>query len=318
MNKEQETQEFKNYLVAEAKSQNKDPKQYVKELGEDGLKKAYERFQAHKKKQAQKALHGAKLQYFKSLKHQCAEDEELYYYKKGGAVECGCKKKGGEVVQAQKGTVVQKFKTRTKAEQDKINKQSEEDYFAGTADHTKPGVSKPKREEPEQPKVTKPKPVTNIKKNSPKNVKTTIQKCGGEVVKKFKAKCGSKLKKHQQGGSLNGIPFMQKGTPKGGVQYKPDWYKSISAKSGVMDDKGNYFESFGKKSLQGDRFNRLISTYWSNNPIKSDTIYQYFPKKGQPIVAHSRFPQESSLYNKLKEKFQKITSIPSGRHYFDL
>jgi len=40
-----------------------------------------------------------------------------------------------------------------------------------------------------------------------------------------------------------------------------------------MDDKGNYFESFGKKSLQGDRFNRLISTYWSNNPIKSDTIY---------------------------------------------
>ena len=93
-------------------------------------------------------------------------------------------------------------KVRTKAEQDKINKQSEEDYFAGTADHTKPGVSKPKREEPEQPKITKPKPVTNIKKNSSKNVKTTIQKCGGEVVKKFKAKYGSKIKKNQQGGSL--------------------------------------------------------------------------------------------------------------------
>ena len=289
----------------------------IKELKDSGqLQKDYQDFE---KALAKKVAHGTKLEYFKSLKNQCAEDEELYYYKKGGSVGCGCKKKeGGEVVQAQKGTVVQKFKNRTKAEQDKINKQSEEDYFAGTADHTKPGISKPKREEPEQPKVTKPKPVTNIKKNSSKNVKATIQKCGGEVVKKFKAKCGSKMKKHQQGGSLNGVPFMQKGTPKGGVQYKPDWYKSISAKSGVMDDKGNYFESFGKKSLQGDRFNRLISTYWSNNPIESDTIYQYFPKKGQSIVAHSKFPQESSLYNKLKEKFQKIASIPSGRHYFDL
>ena len=42
---------------------------------------------------------------------------------------------------------------------------------------------------------------------------------GGTVVDKFKsAKCGSKMKKHQQGGSLNGIPFYQEGTPKGGLK----------------------------------------------------------------------------------------------------
>jgi len=34
-----------------------------------------------------------KLNFIKSLKHQCPEGEELYYYKKGGMVECGCKGK---------------------------------------------------------------------------------------------------------------------------------------------------------------------------------------------------------------------------------
>lgn len=35
-----------------------------------------------------------------------------------------------------------------------------------------------------------------------------MKKEQGGVVAKFKAaRCGSKLKKHQEGGSLNGIPF---------------------------------------------------------------------------------------------------------------
>ena len=61
--------------------------------------------------QKQKALHGAKLNYFKSLKNQCAEDEEVVYYKKGGSVTCGCKKKedGGQVSTAKQGSVVEKF-----------------------------------------------------------------------------------------------------------------------------------------------------------------------------------------------------------------
>jgi hypothetical protein len=32
-------------------------------------------------------------------------------------------------------------------------------------------------------------------------------KKGDKIVKKFKASCGSKMKKHKDGGSLNRIPF---------------------------------------------------------------------------------------------------------------
>ena len=102
-----EIQEFQKYIVAEAQSQNKDPETYIKELGEDGLKEAYKRFQTYKKKQTQKAAHGAKLQYFKSLKNQCADDEELVYYKNGGTVDCGCVKKAqqGEKIAKPKNAV---------------------------------------------------------------------------------------------------------------------------------------------------------------------------------------------------------------------
>lgn len=117
MENKEEIKEFQNYLIQEAQAQNKDPERYVKELGEDGLKEAYQRFQKSKKKKAQKAAHGAKLQYFKSLKHQCAEDEELVYYKSGGSLGCGCvKKKMEEGGQAPKKSPVDKFKEIRKAQ----------------------------------------------------------------------------------------------------------------------------------------------------------------------------------------------------------
>ena len=105
MANDKEVKEFQAFIVEEAKSKGKKPEDYAKELGEDGLKKAYQRFVAYKQKKAQKALHGAKLNYFKSLKHQCAEDEEVVYYKRGGSVDCGCKKKeeGGEIPKSEAG-----------------------------------------------------------------------------------------------------------------------------------------------------------------------------------------------------------------------
>jgi len=53
------------------------------------------------------------------------------------------------------------------------------------------------------------------------------KKCGGKVKKnedgsKIKKNCNgavAKFKIHRQGGSLNGIPFMQTGTPKGAIAY---------------------------------------------------------------------------------------------------
>lgn len=63
------------------------------------------------------ARHGAKLDYIKSLKHQCPDGEELYYFKKGGKVGCGCKKKeDGGKVEEKKENAITKFKNRNKVE----------------------------------------------------------------------------------------------------------------------------------------------------------------------------------------------------------
>ena len=122
--------------------------------------------------QAQAAKHGAKLNYIKKLKHQCAEDEELKFFAKGGIIGCNCVKKnqGGGKTESKK-SALQQYKDkkkavpvkRTKAEQDSINKLSEEDYFNGIADHTKPGTKK---------------------------------------IQLKKKECGGKMKKHQIGGTI--------------------------------------------------------------------------------------------------------------------
>lgn len=65
--------------------------------------------------QAQMAKHGAKLQYIKNLKHQCAEDEELQYFAKGGNIGCQCVKKnqGGGKTEPKK-NALQQFKDKKK------------------------------------------------------------------------------------------------------------------------------------------------------------------------------------------------------------
>ena len=100
MNDKQIQEAFIQFLAQKsgAKTQQELEK-YVQSLGEDGLKQAYQEFTQTMQKQAQKAAHGVKLQYFKSLKHQCAEDEHLEYFAKGGNIGCNCvknEKKGGK------------------------------------------------------------------------------------------------------------------------------------------------------------------------------------------------------------------------------
>ena len=158
------------------------------------MNQAAQAFQQTLQSKTVAAKHGAKLQYLKNLKHQCAEDEEVVYFKRGGSVDCGCKKKGGEIEKAQNGTkAVSKFKNDYSS---KRVKDSEEDYFKGTADHTRPGnptVSKTVqnfKKNKEQTKVEKKPETKPVKKN-----------CGGAV---------EKFKKHRQGGSLNRIPFISK------------------------------------------------------------------------------------------------------------
>lgn len=166
----------------------------------------------------QSARRGAKLNYIKSLKHQCADDEELYYYKTGGSIGCGCKKKedGGKIKdenkkespvarfkaeKAQKGTKVEgttkrfmqqeeqrkeaekKKKEAEEAKRKERERLSEEDYYKGYGYH--------KQGEDQH------KPIKNKKVNSAH---------GGMcmAVSNFK-------KAYKQGGSLNGIPFTKLG-----------------------------------------------------------------------------------------------------------
>lgn len=107
----------------------------VSKYGEDGAKKKIQKIQKtgkvdqedlkgfaeseqKSKGKTPKDLHGAKLNYIKTLKHQCADDEELVYYKVGGKVDCGCKKKGGDIEPKKEcgGGAVAKFKMTRKAE----------------------------------------------------------------------------------------------------------------------------------------------------------------------------------------------------------
>lgn len=224
MDKQQEIKEFQAFIIGEAKSKGKDPNKYVKELGEDGLKEAYKRYQAKKQKakekEVQKALHGAKLNYFKRLKNQCADDEEIVYYKKGGFVKCGCKKKedGGEVVKAKDGWKNKFKKDQASKDSIRINSKEGDDELEAT----RPGTYKPNpKHNPKDPNsrsliwvpdrtkepYSKENKTASIRKNKP-TTPVSSKNCGG-AVKKFK--------KHRQGGSLNGIPFYQNGTPKGGV-----------------------------------------------------------------------------------------------------
>ena len=167
--------------------------------------------------QTQTMKHGAKLQYIKSLKHQCADDEELVYYKKGGSVDCGCMKKGGEIKNSnsKKNSTIDEFKKRQ--EEAKKKREAEKNV----PNYPPQGSNKTNRFWAE--KINKDKQHKNDYKDTkdettPPNINKGIgrnkkggevkKSCGGSsIVAKFKAKCGTKMKKHQQGGSLNRNPF---------------------------------------------------------------------------------------------------------------
>lgn len=161
--------------------------------------------------QVSAARHGMKLQYIKSLKHQCADDEELYYYKVGGKVDCGCKKKGGEVKPKKEcgGGAVSKFKMARKGTEIKkpqFKDQAARDSFyinthgAEDLESTRPGSYKKNKDGKVQWTPDRTKAPYNKKKEEKKqptyNNQNMSGKKGGSIVEKFKqAKCGSKMKK---------------------------------------------------------------------------------------------------------------------------
>lgn len=224
-NKQKEIQDFQKYIVAKAKAQGKDPEAYAKELGKEGLKREYQEYLKSKKT---KAAHGTKLNYFRTLKNQCPEGEELVYYKKGGSVTCGCKKKeeGGEVRKAGLGcSAVERFKS--------IKKAGLGDVLIKIADNLSGGGFRKAEEEKRKrmasfvkkgPGTTKQPTINGTKKMQEENKKkfkndysskrvkdseedylkgktneATAEKCGGKVKKNA---CGSKIMKDKKGSAV--------------------------------------------------------------------------------------------------------------------
>ena len=125
MNDQELQQAFIQFLAQKSGAKTEQElNQYIQSLGEEGIKQAQQEFvslmkqqsQDQKKKKTRKAAHGSKLQYFKKLKNKCSEGEELVYYKRGGAVDCGCVKKAESGTQIPKGEegIVSKFKRKAK------------------------------------------------------------------------------------------------------------------------------------------------------------------------------------------------------------
>lgn len=210
-----------------AKTLQADPQQFVQvaQQNPDALQAAVEAYQQTQdigqaaqafkqivQQKTQAAKHGTKLQYLKSLKHQCSEDEEVVYYKQGGSVNCGCVKKGQSGTEMPKNNPVKKFKER--------NQQPPKEQ---TYDQKTGKMRAATKEEIEQRKKNRQDAAKGKGEGTPQRKKGgNIEKdCGGSAVARFKAKCGAKVKKHEYGGSLKSIPFYQGGTSKGGLPTAP-------------------------------------------------------------------------------------------------
>ena len=216
---EKEQKEFANYLVAEAKSQNINPETYIKSITKDEkkLREAYNRFQAYKQKAKQKAEHGAKLNYLKQLSNKCAEDEELYYYKKGGTVGCGCKKKkmaeGGSTPKKVSNVVNEFKKSREKANPSDTVHVNGRIYSVEDSEGKLRDPRFPRYSNSQYQKDLKSKKA-DARARATKQDEATSYKKGDKICPKcgqvHKADLGctvAKFKMHRYGGSLNGVPF---------------------------------------------------------------------------------------------------------------
>lgn len=110
-NKEQIQKAFVQWFTKLAKSQNKDPQSYAQELGEDGMKQAYQKFVQEMQNQVSKSQYGSKLNYIKQISNSCPDGTTPTFFKKGGRICKACMgKKMEEGGQTKRLNEVQKFK----------------------------------------------------------------------------------------------------------------------------------------------------------------------------------------------------------------
>lgn len=116
MNDQKELQKaFMAYLIQDAAAQGielkseADLQAYAEKLGQEGLKQKYQEFMG-KMQGGIMAKLGAKLEYYKKLKGECPEGEELVFMQKGGRICKVCQKKKEMAQKGQKLDPVQEYK----------------------------------------------------------------------------------------------------------------------------------------------------------------------------------------------------------------
>ena len=236
---------------------------------------------------AQKARLGAKLNYIRSLKGNAPEGMNIEYYKCGGQVKKkfvkknACGSKGMAAVKAFKDKCGSKMKKKSCKELggeiqsdkcgSKMKKKSCKE-FGGNIESDKCG-SKMKAQngmktnsktsnkwtQKDDNKLLKYRRV-GTKTPAEKKDSIAVQRKWNRLPEKEKAKyevqeqkCGGKAKKHQYGGSLNRIPFYQKGTSKYGIE------KSDNTRVNRVPNKG---ETIYEKTPVGyGDFLPIVGTY---------------------------------------------------------
>lgn len=287
------------------------------------IKKAAQAFTQAAQEKTKAAKHGAKLDYIKSLKNKCAEDEELVYFKKGGSVGCGCVKKnqdGGKT--DKKESLINKFKKDVQSKKDQTVKDS-------TKLNPKTTKNLPNGKYPSN--WTADDKVIWERENGPKDEGAHYakeNKCGGKMKKKACGgikmkfvKKGDKVKSagagciakfklaYKNGGSLNGIPFYQEGTIKNGIKkiVEPITYH------GILRGKREYYQ---KPSIQypNDSVLVLRQIDSGHNGDKNDTIYgMSYPTVNNtfPSLYYHSYPSKTGdssiklLWDKLNMMYNK-------------
>lgn len=187
MDEQQLQQAFIQFLAEKTGAKNQQELEAViQQLGEDGLKQAYQEFiQTMQQQQAQKAQFGAKLNYIKSLRGQCPEGYEVEYFKSGGNL---CKKCMKKQVMQDGGNV-----TKDPIDEFKCGRKMKKKAEGGDINYDKCGGKTKKKSKKQEGGTFDPKTYS----------KATLAKCGAKLKDAAKkvdmSKCGSKIKKNQKG-----------------------------------------------------------------------------------------------------------------------
>ena len=236
---------------------------------------------------AQKARLGAKLNYIRSLKGNAPEGMDIEYYKCGGQVKKkfvkknACGSKGMAAVKAFKDKCGSKMKKKSCKE------------FGGEIQSDKCGSKMKKSKKELGGNIESDKCGSKIKKKSCKEFGGNIQS----------DKCGGKAKKHFYGGSLNQIPFYQRGTSKGGIKR---FSVSSNEKGTKYFDTEQEARAYQKKNPGMVRRDGGIE--WRGSVLKAD-------RTGNTSTAYAR-QQAEAPYNKLSFKDAYALARKNGVRWF--